>query len=190
MMSEPVQTGQVTEWPQSLIWALYDTMTGAAEALEQVQTAHEEWLITNENSAVIVKDAAGNVTFQETEDLSGLQGAKNGIVLGALTGMLTPNTSMWNMAARAGAWLGLGGRMHDAGFEDEQIRAAAEQMPPNSSALVALVTHQWADDVLRYLNQTAKVVGWTVVSERVGKAMEQAQVEAAAIDAAEARASS
>jgi uncharacterized membrane protein len=188
-MSEPVDKGQVTEWPQSLVWALYDTMTGAAEALEQVQTAHEEWLITNENSAVIVKDAAGNVTFQETEDLSGLQGAKNGILLGATLGMLTPNTSMWTMMGKGALWLGFGGRLHDAGFEDEQIREVGAQMPPNSSALVALVTHQWADDLLRFLNATATKVGWTVVTERMGKAMEQAQAEAAAIDAAEARAS-
>jgi uncharacterized membrane protein len=188
-MSEPVQKGQVTEWPQSLVWALYDTMTGAAEALEKVQTAHEEWLITNENSAVIVKDADGNVTFQETEDLSGLQGAKNGIILGATLGMLTPNTSMWTMMGKGALWLGFGGRLHDAGFEDNQIKEVGAQMPPNSSALIALVTHQWADDLLRFLNQTATKVGWTVVTERMGKRMEQAQAEAAKIDAAEARAS-
>jgi uncharacterized membrane protein len=169
-MTEPVQEGQVTEWPQSLIWAQYDTLTGAAEALEKVQTAHSEWLITNKNSAVIVKDAAGNVTFQETEDLSGVDGAKNGILLGGLVGMLTPGTSMWSMAANAAAWLGIGGRMHDAGFEDEQLRAVAAGMPPNSSALIALITHLWTDDVLRYLDQTASKVGWVAVTEAMGKA--------------------
>ena len=188
-MSEPVQTGQVTEWPQSLVWALYDTMTGAAEALEQLQTAHQEWLITNENSAIIVKDASGNVTFQESEDLSGLQGAKNGILLGATMGLLTPNTSMWTMMGKGALWLGFGGRLHDAGFEDNQLRSVAAEMPPNSSALVVLITHQWADDLLRVLNATATKVGWAVVTERMGKAMEQAQAEAAKIDAAEARAS-
>ena len=189
-MSDPTKQGQVTEWPQSLIWALYDNLTGAAEALEQVQTAHEEWLITNENSAVIIKDASGEVTFQETEDLSGLEGAKNGILLGALTGMLTPGTSMWSMAAKAGAWLGFGGRLHDAGFEDDALRAVSAAMPPNSSALIALVTHQWTDDVLRYLEQTATRVGWVAVTEKMGRAVEQAKKEAAAKDAAESRASS
>jgi hypothetical protein len=62
-------------------------------------------------------------------------------------------------------------------------------MPPNSSALIPLVTHQWADDLLRVLNATATKVGWTVVTERMGQAMAQAQAEAATIDAAEARAS-
>jgi len=189
-MSEPVQKGQVTEWPQSLVWALYDTLTGAAEALEKVQTAHEEWLITNENSAVIVKDAAGNVTFQETEDLSGLQGAKNGILLGGLVGMLTPGTSMWTMAAKAGAWLGFGGRLHDAGFEDDTLRTVAAAMPPNSSALVALVTHQWADDLMRFLGETATKVGSVVVTEAMGNAVDQAKAEAAMADAAKTRAGS
>jgi uncharacterized membrane protein len=183
-MSEPVESGQKTEWPQSLIWALFDTMTGAAEALEKVQTAHEEWLITNENSAVIVKDQYGTVTFQETEDLSGLEGAKNGIILGATLGMLTPNTSMWTMMGKGALWLGFGGRLHDAGFEDNQIRAVGEQMPPSSSALIALVTHHWADDVIRYLNQIASKVGWVVVSEQMGQKMQKAKAEANAMDAA------
>jgi uncharacterized membrane protein len=184
-MSEPVQKGQVTEWPQSLVWALYDNLTGAADALEKVQTAHDEWLITNENSAVIVKDGAGNVTFQETEDLSGLQGAKNGIILGATLGLLTPNTSMWTMMGKGALWLGFGGRLHDAGFEDNQIREVGAMMPPNSSALIALVTHEWADDLVRFLGQTANKVGWMLVTQRMGQKMEQAKAEAAAMDAAE-----
>jgi uncharacterized membrane protein len=168
-------TGQITEWPKSLVWALYDNLTGASEALEKVQQAHNTWLITNENSAVIIKDAAGNITFQETEDLSGLEGSKNGVLLGALTGLLTPGTSMWNMAAKAGAWLGLGGRLHDAGFEDNQLRMVAEQMPPNSSALIALITHRWTDDLVRFLDQTASKVGWVMVTEAMSNALGEAR---------------
>jgi uncharacterized membrane protein len=166
-------TGHITEWPKSLVWALYDNLTGATEALEKVQQAHTNWLITNENSAVIIKDATGNVTFQETEDLSGIEGSKNGVLLGALAGMLTPNTSMWNIAAKAGAWLGFGGRLHDAGFEDNQLRAVAESMPPNSSALIALITHRWTDDLVRFLDQTASKVGWVMVTEAISKAVDE-----------------
>ena len=173
-MSEPTNKGQLTEWPKSLVWALYDNLTGAADALQKVQTAHDEWLITNENAAVIVKDAAGNVTFQESEDLSGMEGTKNGVILGALAGMLTPGTSMWNMAAKAGAWLGFGGRLHDAGFEDNKLKVVAAAMPPNSSALIALITHQWTDDLIRFLYQTASKVGWTVVTEAMSKAVRTA----------------
>jgi uncharacterized membrane protein len=168
-------SGQITEWPKSLVWALYENLTGASEALEKIRQAHTNWLITNENSAVIIKDAAGNVTFEETEDLSGIEGSKNGVLLGALAGMLTPNTSMWNLAAKAGAWLGLGGRMHDAGFEDDQLRLVADQMPPNSSALIALITHQWTDDVVRFLDQTASKVGWVMVTEAMRNALDKAR---------------
>jgi len=171
-------TGQITEWPKSLVWATYDNLTGASEALEKVLQAHTDWLITNENSAVIIKDAAGTVTFQETEDLSGLEGSKNGALLGALAGILTPGTSMWNMAAKAGAWLGLGGRMHDAGFEDEALRAVAAAMPPNSSALIALITHRWTDDLIRSLDQTASKVGWVVVTEAMSNAVDATRASA------------
>lgn len=169
------ESGQVTEWPKSLVWAVYDNLTGASEALEKIQTADNTFLITNENSAVIIKDAAGNVTFEESEDLSGLDSTKNGVLLGALAGMLTPGTSMWSMAAKAGAWLGLGGRMHDAGFEDDALRAVAAGMPPNSSALIALITHRWTDDLVRVLDQTASKVGWVVVTEAMNNAVEAAR---------------
>jgi uncharacterized membrane protein len=95
--------------------------------------------------------------------------------LGALAGMLTPGTSMWNMAAKAGAWLGLGGRMHDAGFEDNQLRTVALQLPPNSSALIALITHQWTDDLVRFLDQTASKVGWVMVTEAMSNALDKAR---------------
>ena len=145
-------------------------------------------MITNENSAVIIKDAAGNVTFQETEDLSGLQGAKNGIILGATLGMLTPNTSMWTMMGKGALWLGFGGRLHDAGLRGQSDPDGGGQMPPNSSALIALVTHQWADDLVRFLGETANKVGWMVITERDGQGRwMKAKVEAAAMDAAEAR---
>jgi uncharacterized membrane protein len=169
------QSGQVTEWPQSLVWAVYDNLTGASAALEKIQQAHSTWLITNENSAVIIKDAAGNVTFEETEDLSGLDSSKNGALLGALAGMLTPGTSMWSMAAKAGTWLGLGGRMHDAGFEDDALRAVATAMPPNSSALIALITHRWTDDLVRVLDETASKVGWVMITEAMGNAVKEAR---------------
>jgi hypothetical protein len=48
-MTEPVVTGQITEWRQSRLWALSDTVTGAAA----------------ENAAVLVKEVAG------AEDLNG-----------------------------------------------------------------------------------------------------------------------
>jgi uncharacterized membrane protein len=96
------------------------------------------------------------------------------MILGALAGMLTPGTSMWSMAAKAGAWLGLGGRLHDAGFEDNALRTVATAMPANSSALIALITHQWTDDLIRALDQTATRVGWVVVTEAMGNAVKAA----------------
>jgi len=175
MMSEPVKHGQVTEWPQSLVWALYDTPTGAAEGLEAVQTAEKELLLTTENVVVIVKDAAGNVTVQETEDPSAREGNKNNILLGALASVLTPGTAIWQRAATPGSWLDFRARLHDAGFDDDTLRAVVAAMPPHSSALLALITNQWLDDLLRYFHQSTTRLGWIIVTRRMAKAVERAR---------------
>ena len=65
--------------------------------------------------------------------------------------------------------------MHDAGFEDDQLRTVAAQMPPNSSALIALITHQWTDDLVRALDQTASKVGWVMVTEAMSNALDKAR---------------
>jgi len=48
-------------------------------------------------------------------------------------------------------------------------------MPANSSALIALITHQWTDDLVRFLDQTASKVGWVVVTEAMGNAIDEAK---------------
>jgi uncharacterized membrane protein len=168
------EAGQVTEWPQSLVWAIFDTLTGAEQALTELQakgTGESPW-IDVENTAIIVKDGAGNYSFKESEDLSGVEGFRNGLLIGGLLGIMTPGTSLFTMAGKAAMWLGFGGRLHDAGFEDNELRSAAEAMPPNSSALITLVTHEWLDEVVQFLNTLAYKVGWTAISEKVGTMME------------------
>lgn len=168
--------GQITEWPQTLVWALFNTTDGAAKALNGLQNTSEpnlSGLISVENTAVVEKDASGQVTFSEREDLSGWQGLRNGLLIGGLIGALSPEAAFFSTAAKTAAQLAFGGRLHDAGFEDNELRAAAEQMPPSSSAFLVLITHQWLDDFLRYLNRAAYVVGSVAVSQKVGELLEQ-----------------
>jgi len=42
-----------------------------------------------------------------------------------------------------------------------------------------VITHQWVDDAVRFLDQTASRVGWTVITQAIGAI---AQVKARAAD--------
>lgn len=159
---------EAQEWPKTFIWAFFDTPTGATEALVTLREAGQSHLMSVENTAVVVKDAAGNVTFDEREDLGG----GSGLLVGGLLGAVFPGVS----ALATGAAVGLGSRLRDGGFADEQLTTAAGQMPIDSSALFALGTrewveymdkHRWLDDLLNYLNQVAYKVGWIPVSEQL-----------------------
>jgi uncharacterized membrane protein len=163
----PATVGATNLGPLTLVWATFGTIDGAAQALNGLAAAGKSGLIGVENTAVIQKDAAGNVEFSESEDLSGWQGLGNGLLLGGLLGALLPGLSAGAAAAKMGAALGLGGRISDAGFEDDQLRQAAAKMPPNSSALVALVNTEKAQELAQLLTPRASNVGSTAIPASV-----------------------
>jgi uncharacterized membrane protein len=166
-MSAP-ETGAITEWPQSLVWAAFDTWYGAADALVALQQADRGWAIDVENTALIEKNKDGGVTFNESADRTGSSGVGTGALIGGLIGIVFPPAFLASTAAGA-AIGGLGAQIRDAGLEDNAIRAIANEMPANSSLLLALVTHQWADEMVRFLDDLASKVGWIEVSQQIGE---------------------
>ncbi|MBL8126517.1 MAG: DUF1269 domain-containing protein [Chloroflexia bacterium] len=165
---EATDKGIITEWPQSLVWALYDTPYGAAEALAALQTADRQWLIGLENAAVVEKNYNGEVTFNETGDRTGMSGLGTGALIGGLIGLIFPPALIGSAAAGAAAG-GLGARLRDAGFEDNALRAVANELAPGQSAIVAVFWHQWTDDAVRFLDDAAYRVGWMEITERAAE---------------------
>jgi uncharacterized membrane protein len=155
-----------------VITATFNTLGGANKAVARLQEAEDRGLIDVENAAAITKNAWGDVSFRETEDLAGWQGIGRGALIGGLMGMLFP-ASVPSAAARTAAVAGLGARMHDAGFEDDEIRAMAEGMEPGTSMLVAVVEPQMADDVMRFLNDAATKVGWATLTAAAANVLEE-----------------
>jgi uncharacterized membrane protein len=160
------ETGAITEWPQSLVWAAFDTWYGAADALTALQQADRGWAIDVENTALIEKNKDGGVTFNESADRTGASGVGTGALIGGLIGMIFPPAFLASTAAGA-AIGGMGAQIRDAGIEDNAIRAIANEMPADSSLLLALVTHKWADEVVQYLDAMAYKVGWIEVSKQI-----------------------
>ena len=97
------EKGQITEWPQSLVWALFDQSYGAADALESLKAADERWLISIDNAAVVSKNQDGGVEFNETGDRTGMGGLGTGAVVGGLVGLIFPPALLASAAAGAAA---------------------------------------------------------------------------------------
>lgn len=165
---EAVDKGMITEWPQSLVWALFDTPYGAAEAVSALKEADRRWLIGLENAAVVEKNYDGKVTFNETGDRTGMSGLGTGALIGGVIGLVFPPALLASAAAGAAAG-GLGARLRDAGFEDNALHAVGNELEPGQSALIAVFWHQWTDDAVRYLDDLAYRVGWTEITKQAAE---------------------
>lgn len=177
-MMSTTEQGAITEWPQSLVWAIYNTPQGAADALSQLQRADNRWLISIENAAIVVKNEDGTVSFNEPGDRTGMSGLGTGALIGGIIGLIFPPALIGSVAAGAAAG-GLGAQIRDAGFEDNALRAVSNELEPGQSVLIAVVWHQWIDEVVRFLDQAAHRVGWTEINEHVGDLLQNSSGRAA-----------
>jgi uncharacterized membrane protein len=167
------EKGAMTEWPQSLVWARFDTYYGAADALTQLQQGNRPWLVAIENAAVVSKDKEGVITVNETGDRAGLRGLGAGALIGGIVGLLFP-PALGAAAATGAAAGGLGARLRDAGFEDNALRALADELQPNQSVLLVVLEQKWADEAERFLEATAYDAGWAELNQRVADALQTA----------------
>ena len=131
----------------------------ARQALSGLQAAGQSHLLNVAHTAVIEKDAAGTVTASKSKNLSGWQGLGASPFMGGLLPTLLPGISPLSGAAGASVGAGLATQIRDAGFQVNALRNAAEQMPPDSSALIALVTFKGADALTSFLRPRAVTVG-------------------------------
>jgi uncharacterized membrane protein len=147
------------------VWAAFDTPYGAADALDALKEADRRWLSGIENAAVVEKGEVGSVTLNETGVRCGMSGLGSGTLIGGIIGLLFPPALVASAAAGAAAG-GLSARIRDTGFEDNALRAVANELAPGQSAIIAVFWHQWTDDAVRFLDETAYRVGWTEITQR------------------------
>lgn len=95
--------------------------------------------------------------------MKGGKGAAIGGVAGGVVGAIAG-------AALAGPVLvgalvgGLAAKLKDGGFDDSRLKAVGDQLPPGSSAIIAVVEHRWVEDVEKQL----AAEGADVASEVIG----------------------
>jgi uncharacterized membrane protein len=163
--------------PVQLIVAAFQDETGADSALAALKEAKKEKLIDIKNSAVLRKNAKGELSVHEAKDMTGARGGVLGGAAAAGLGILTGGASVALVGLGAGVGA-LAAKLRDSGFKDERLRKLGDSLKPGSSAIVAVVEHTWVTDLREELEKAgAEVLVEAIaadVAEQLGKGNEVA----------------
>jgi uncharacterized membrane protein len=129
--------GKHADGPVEIFIAAYGNETQAKQALKDFRDMDREGSINLIDAAVVVHDAEGKVSFEETADPSGKKWAKRGAIAGGVVGLIFP-PSIIAGAVVGGAGGGVWGKVRDKGFKDDDLKAAGKSLPPGTSAIIAV----------------------------------------------------
>jgi uncharacterized membrane protein len=114
-------------------------VVAATFGTEQEAETAKARLIANKdavgNMAVVSADAQGKVKFKESGDMGAGKGALIGGGVGLVLALFAGPLGILGGAA-GGA---LVAKLHDAGFDDSQLKGLGEDLAPGSAAIVAIV---------------------------------------------------
>jgi uncharacterized membrane protein len=134
--------------PVQAIVAAFNSPDTAGQVMEDLKQGRREGLIGIIDAAVVVKDAEGKVKVTDAKK-RGVKGFVTGGVIGALIGLVAAPAAAVTAAAAAGAGAasggvlgGLTGKLRSAPLKAE-LKDLGANMPPGSSAIVALIEHDW-----------------------------------------------
>jgi uncharacterized membrane protein len=131
-----------------LIIAAFNDEKKADAVLKEMRALDRDGILAVLNAAIMVKTQEGKVSMKETEDVSGKQGAIFGAIAGGILGLLGGPAGVIVGAAAGAATGGLAANQIDMGFSDEALKDIQQGLEPGSSAIIALVEHEWIERIL------------------------------------------
>ena len=152
--------------PYELIIAAFQDENKADEALKSLKELDKQDVIDVINAAVLVKDQDGKASIKETGDPDAKRGALFGAVVGGLIGLLGGPAGVVVGAAAGAAAGGVAAHKIDLGFDDDYLKEVQESLPPGSSAIFALIEHEWVEKVVEALDAyEADIIQRTIKAE-------------------------
>ncbi len=143
----------MSDVPVQLIVAAFQNEDEAKEALKALKQAKKEGLIKIDDAAVLRKDEKGKIHIKETHDMGGGKGAVLGGVGGAMVGLIA-GAALAGPAVVGTLIGGLVAKLRDSGFSNERLETLGESLEPGTSAIVAVVEHEWMAKVEEALAET------------------------------------
>jgi uncharacterized membrane protein len=139
--------------PIELVVAAFNDETKAGAVLKDLKALEKDGMILLVNAAVMVKDDKGKISIKETDDITGGKGALFGAVAGGLIGLMGGPVGVIIGAAAGAATGGVAANKIDMGFPDDMLKEMESSLPPGSSAILALIQHQWVDTAVAELEK-------------------------------------
>jgi uncharacterized membrane protein len=148
----------MSDVPMQIIVAAFKDPGGAGKVLKMLENQH--WLGI-QDAAVVTKDADGKLRITDTKDMGGGKGMVVGALVGGAIGVLTGGIG-W-LVLGGGALGGLGAKLRDGGLPDKRLREMGARLPPNASALIAVIEQGWVADA----EQQLRAAGGEIVTEQL-----------------------
>ena len=126
-----------------LVVRVFDSPEKAAEALEFVEDLKRRRVIKIVNAAILSKDEDGEVSIQDSKEITPKKGRILGAITGGLVGLLAgPGGAVIGALAGLAAG-GAAGKHIDEGFSDKFLENLEQYLQPGKAAVILLMEHQW-----------------------------------------------
>lgn len=143
-----------------VMFAVYATEDGAAGAVEALRDMDKAKTIEIVDAATLVKDAEGKTTVKQESLPSVKRGTGIGALIGGAIGLIFPPSII--ATAALGAGLGAGtAKLAKMALEDDELKAAAADLEPGTSAFIAVVENTWVEQV------STAIAGYEKLAEHV-----------------------
>jgi uncharacterized membrane protein len=139
--------------PIELIVAAFAAEDKADAALKHLKELQRDDVVSVVNAAVMVKTQDGRASIKETEDVRAPAGAVFGAIVGGLVGLLGGPAGVIVGVAAGAATGGLAAHEIDMGFDNHDLKEIQASLPAGSSAIIALVTLDWVEQVVQALEE-------------------------------------
>ena len=124
--------------PVQLLTVGFDEPNFTGEIIKEFKRLAEHDIVHLVDVLIVAKDDDGNVTQVEMSDRPELE--EYGALVGALLGLGAAGEEGMVAGAVAGAEAMADGKMYDP----EDVWVLAEEIPPGTTAAIALLEHRWA----------------------------------------------
>jgi uncharacterized membrane protein len=120
-----------------VIASIYPDQEHANTILETLNKMHRASHITLVDAALVTKDEDGTVHIHETKEVTTGKGAKRGVIVAGIFGLIYPPSLIVSVLAGGGVG-GLWGKLRDTGIKTGDMKEIAENLKPGSVALIVL----------------------------------------------------
>ncbi len=163
--------------PVELIIAAFNDEDEAGQALDALKKLEKEQIIMLVNAAVMVKDEKGKVKLKETQDVDSKRGAVFGAIAGGLIGLLGGPAGVIVGAAAGAATGGVAASKIDMGFPDDTLKELQQALTPGSSAILALIQHEWVDRVIEEMEKLGASLFREALKDEIAAQLDEGEGE-------------